>query len=142
MRSFMDEMTFARGTTGMEVRMELVGNDDEFKAQLAAEHGLRAPFLLGAVIASAGLLLSLLTVRETRAHARAEASFADAAAAAPPPASAASPGLFVGEREARNVAMASQSHCGISAPSCAAMRLMVARQAPRLLLAFNDLLAS
>ena len=63
-------------------------------------------------------------------------------AAAPPPASAASPGLFVGEREARNVAMASQSHCGISAPSCAAMRLMVARQAPRLLLAFNDLLAS
>ncbi len=52
---------------------------------IAASYGLRpAPFYLGVLFAAAGLLLSLFAVRETRGHARHEASIHPAAAAPRP----------------------------------------------------------
>lgn len=53
---------------------------------IAAHHGLRPqPFYLGVVFVSAGLLLSLLLVRDTTAHARLEAQLAPPVAQLAPP---------------------------------------------------------
>ena len=60
-----------------------VGLVTYFTAVIASEYGLRPyPFYLGIVIASAGLIISLLVVKDTRHHVQAEESHADVGHAA------------------------------------------------------------